>query len=90
MDFHELFLVGDLSSIDIQNRVVDRRFPVVDDVICRFLMCRDDDRSVLSIACGCVQGVEVSCSIPSSLKNALSVLFKNLVPLSVRTEIIGA
>ncbi|GKG35690.1 hypothetical protein Tco_0440844, partial [Tanacetum coccineum] len=28
-------------------------FPVIDDVICHFLMCRDDDRSVLSIACGC-------------------------------------
>ncbi|GKG29372.1 hypothetical protein Tco_0416737, partial [Tanacetum coccineum] len=40
--------------------------------------------------CSGVRGVEVLCSIPSSLKNALSVLFKNSVPLSGRTEITRA
>ncbi|GKA14343.1 hypothetical protein Tco_0693989, partial [Tanacetum coccineum] len=40
--------------------------------------------------CQVVRGLQFDCSFPSSLKNALSVLFKNSVPLSVRTEITGA
>nr|GFA60022.1 hypothetical protein [Tanacetum cinerariifolium] len=40
--------------------------------------------------CSGVQAEEVCCPIPSSLKNALSVLFKNYVPLSVRIVITHA
>ncbi|GKC84394.1 hypothetical protein Tco_1140111 [Tanacetum coccineum] len=123
MDFHELVLAGDLWSIGIRNRVVNRRMrPEVSlstDVADISLISSNirlyhavaiasaqknkeslEAESIVRAAsirvrfclstmpfCSGVRGVDVLCSIHSSLKYAWSVLFKNSVPLSVRTEI---
>ncbi|GKC53606.1 hypothetical protein Tco_1076351, partial [Tanacetum coccineum] len=75
----------ELEAKDV--KVFERRFSVINDVIWCLFVSGDDERSVLGVTCSCVRGVDFWCSIPFSLKYAWSVLFKNYVPLSVRTVI---
>nr|GFA00429.1 integrase, catalytic region, zinc finger, CCHC-type, peptidase aspartic, catalytic [Tanacetum cinerariifolium] len=76
---HNLFSVGQLCDADLE--VAFQKSTSSTKV--RFCL-------LTTLFCSGVRGVEVCCSIPSSLKNAWSALFKNSVPVSVRIEINGA